>query len=266
VSGRRNAKETIHIERTTPHYEQVRMAAWVEDQEHTFLDSILNVSDLIYVKVCNVKRRSSPPRTRRRQAHFTGKRPPGRPRSEQAHEAILRSALVLLEDVGFQQLSVEAVADAAKVSKATVYRWWPNKAALVADAFATSSVEQLHFPDTGSVLTDINRQMKRVIELFLGPQGRMVSALIGGGQSDPELTQAFRERFMRPRREEAYEILQRAVARGELSADIDFDLLLDALYGPIYMRFLIGHRPLTQSFAKGLCELVLTPLLLSKGE
>jgi AcrR family transcriptional regulator len=203
---------------------------------------------------------------RRRQAHSGDKRPPGRPRSEQAKEAILRSALVLLEDVGFQQLSVEAVADAAKVSKATVYRWWPNKAALVADAFATSSVEQLHFPDTGSVLTDIRRQMKRVIELFLGPHGRMVSALIGGGQSDPELTRAFRERFMHPRREEAYRTLQRAIERGELAAEVDFDLLLDALYGPIYMRFLIGHGPLSRDFARELCDLVLKPALLNKGE
>jgi AcrR family transcriptional regulator len=175
----------------------------------------------------------------------------------------LRSALALLENVGFQQLSMEAVADAAKVSKATVYRWWPSKAALVADAFASSAVEQLHFPDTGSVLTDISRQMTRVIEVFLGPRGRMVSTLIGGGQSDPELTRAFRERFLLPRREEAYRILQRAVERGELQPGVDFDLLLDALYGPIYMRFLIGHDQLTRGFARKLCNMVLKPVLIS---
>ena len=195
----------------------------------------------------------------------TVKRSPGRPRSEQAQEAILRSTLALLETVGFQELSVEAVANDANVSKATVYRWWPNKAALVADAFASSSVEELHFPDTGSVYSDISYQMTRVVQVFRSRRGRLVSALIGGGQSDPELLRAFRERFMRPRREEAYRTLQRAVERGELSSEIDFDLLLDALYGPIYMRFLIGHASLSREFVLDLCDLVLKPVLLTRN-
>jgi AcrR family transcriptional regulator len=160
---------------------------------------------------------------------------------------------------------MEAVATKANVSKATLYRWWPNKAALVADSFASSAVEELHFPDTGSVQSDISHQMTRVVQIFHSRRGRMVSALIGGGQSDPELIQAFRQRFMVPRREEAYRILQRAVERGELPPGIDFDLLLDALYGPIYMRFLIGHAPLSRKFVLELCELVLRPVLVRQN-
>ena len=71
-----------------------------------------------------------------------GKRPPGRPRSEESRQAILRSTLKLLKETGFPQLSIEAIAADADVSKATVYRWWPTKAALVADAFSASPDEE----------------------------------------------------------------------------------------------------------------------------
>jgi len=193
------------------------------------------------------------------------RRPPGRPRSEQAQKAIVRSVLELLEEVGFQVLSIEAVAERAKVSKATVYRWWPNKAALIADAFHASAVEELRFPNTGSVLKDISEQMIRLVKVFRSSRGRLVSALIAGGQSDRELIEAFQQRFLLPRRREAYQTLERAVERGELSSEVDFDLLLDTLYGPIYMRFLIRHDSLNREFALNLCDLVLKPLT-SRGK
>jgi len=187
-----------------------------------------------------------------------GKRPPGRPRSEQSRQAILRSTLKLLrQQGGFPDLSIEAIAADANVSKATVYRWWPNKAALVADAFSASAEEELQFPDTGSVGSDMSLQMRRVIRLFRSPRGKIVAALLAGGQSDPELIEAFRERFLWPRRRQAYKTLQRGVDRGELPRDSNFDLILDALYGPIYMRFLIRHDELREDFADQICGLVL---------
>lgn len=76
-------------------------------------------------------------------------------------------------------------------------------------------------------------------------------------QSDPDLIDAFRERFVRPRRREAYDTLRRAIGRGELPQDLDMDLTLDALYGPIYMRFLIRHDDLTDEFVEQLCDLVI---------
>jgi AcrR family transcriptional regulator len=185
------------------------------------------------------------------------KRPPGRPRSEQARLAILRSTLKLLEENGFSDLTIEDVAARAAAGKATVYRWWPNKAALIADAFASSTTRKLHFPDTGSVRTDMRQQMRQVIKVFRSRRGRIVSAILGAGQSDRELITAFRERFLWPRRREAYATLQRGILRGELRKNIDMDLILDSLYGPIYMRFLIRHDNLTPDFVDRLCELVL---------
>ncbi|MGA8527039.1 MAG: TetR/AcrR family transcriptional regulator [Candidatus Sulfotelmatobacter sp.] len=200
-------------------------------------------------------RQKSPARGKR--ARGRGKRPPGRPRSEEARLAILRSTLKLLGENGFSELTIEAVAAHAGVGKATVYRWWSNKAALIADAFASSATRKLHFPDTGSVRTDMSQQMRQLIKILCSRRGRIVSAILGGGQSDRDLIAAFRERFLRPRRQEAYATLQRGIQRGELRKDVDMNLILDSLYGPIYMRFLIRHDKLTPDFVDSLCELVL---------
>jgi AcrR family transcriptional regulator len=186
-----------------------------------------------------------------------GSRPPGRPRSEAARVAILRSALNLLGKNGFADFTIEHVAASANVGKATVYRWWPNKAALIADAFASSATRRLHFPDTGSVFTDMSRQMRQLVKVFRSPRGRVVSAILAGGQNDKELISAFRERFLWPRRQEAYATLWRGIRRGELRRNIDKDLLLDSLYGPIYMRFLIRHDSLSPGFVDELCRLAL---------
>jgi AcrR family transcriptional regulator len=184
-------------------------------------------------------------------------RPPGRPRSEQARVAIQSSTLKLLAEKGFSELTIEAVAAHANVARATVYRWWPNKAALIADAFAGSTTRDLHFPDTGSVLQDMNQQMRQLVKVFRSPRGKIVSAMLGAGQSDSSLIAAFRERFLKPRRREAYATLQRGIVRGQLPRNIDKDLLLDSLYGPIYMRFLIRHDSLTPEFVDGICALML---------
>src|ERR1700676_3934528 len=122
-------------------------------------------------------------------------RAPGRSRSEQDRVAILRSALTLLGKNGFADLTIEEVAANASVGKATVYRWWPNKAALIADAFASSATRKLHFPDTGSVRTDMSPQMRQVIKIFCSRRGRILAAILAAGQSDRSLTSAFRERF-----------------------------------------------------------------------
>ena len=189
------------------------------------------------------------------------KRSPGRPRSEESRQSILRSTLKLLKQQGgFAELSIEAIAADASVGKTTVYRWWPTKAALVADAFSTSADEELRFPNTGSVQSDMSLQMRRLIRIFRSRRGKVVAALLAGGQSDPKLIEAFRDRFLWPRRKQAYQTLQRGIDRGELPADCDLDLVLDSLYGPIYMRFLIRHDKLEENFADEICGLVLNGL------
>jgi AcrR family transcriptional regulator len=163
----------------------------------------------------------------------------------------------LLQHTGFDELTIEAIAADAGVGKATVYRWWASKGALVVDAFASGTESKLHFPDTGSVYRDVSFQMRRAVAIFRSPQGRIVAALLGAGQSDSELLEAFRARFLRPRRQEAYKTLLRGIDRGELPRGLDLDLVLDILYGAIYMRFLIRHDELSAAYVNEVCQLVI---------
>jgi hypothetical protein len=103
----------------------------------------------------------------------------------------------------------------------------------------------------------MNQQMRQVVKIFRSRRGRILSAILAAGQSDRDVIAAFRERFMKPRRQEAYATIRRGIQRGELRHNVDLDVLLDSLYGPIYMRFLIRHDKLTLDFADSLCKLVL---------
>lgn len=171
----------------------------------------------------------------------TERRGPGRPRSDEARQAILASTLALLKEEGFNTLSIEGIATHAGVGKATVYRWWPNKAALVIDAFVETIGPELRFPKDTPVREAIHQQMRRVTRLMRGEFGNILAVIIGAGQSQPEMVEAVRKHWIEPRRKEARELVSRAQERGELRPDISADTILDILYGPLYFRLLVGH-------------------------
>jgi AcrR family transcriptional regulator len=187
-------------------------------------------------------------------------RPPGRPRSERARRAILQAANELLESEGFAAVSVEAIAERAGVSKATIYRWWPNRAAVVMDGFLSIVSSEVPFPHTGHAREDIRIHMRRLTEAFSGKIGRTVAALIAEGQGDPELAEALRSRWLSVRRTEAREILELGIERGELREDLDPEVAVDVLYGPLYYRMLVGHAPLDDDFADALADHVFAGL------
>jgi AcrR family transcriptional regulator len=183
-------------------------------------------------------------------------RSPGRPRSEEARKAILESTLELLKQSGFADLSIESIASHAGVGKATVYRWWPNKGGLVMDAFVSVAEQELSFPPSGPVEKAIREQMKKWSSIFGGPLGRIIAAVIGAGQSQPEMLEAFQNYYVEPRRREARELLKQAMKNGELRPDLDPNLILDILYGPLYFRLLIQSGPLTLAFIDQVFDIV----------
>jgi AcrR family transcriptional regulator len=190
----------------------------------------------------------------------TEKRKAGRKRNEDTRMVILHTALSMLEKLGFAALTVEGVAASAGVGKATIYRWWPNKAALVMEAYLTLRREHFEFRDTGDFRADLREQMHRVVEAFRGQDGRTMASILGSAQSDPELAQSFREGWLDKRRAESYAFLEAAVERGQLSRAVNRTQLLDALYGPLYYRLLIGHQPVTTELADFVAENLLGSL------
>ncbi|HVZ18932.1 MAG TPA: TetR/AcrR family transcriptional regulator, partial [Terriglobales bacterium] len=164
----------------------------------------------------------------------TVSRPPGRPRSDEARKAILVSTLDLLEEVGFSSLCIEGIAARAGVSKATVYRWWKNKAELVVEAFLSMVGPELRF-NTDEPLEDALRsQMHRLAKIFSSSVGTVIAAVIGAGQSEPEMLKAFTDGWIEPRRADARQLLQDEMDRGAMRDDVPPDVMLDLLYGAFY--------------------------------
>lgn len=187
-------------------------------------------------------------------------RPRGRPRSEKARRAILRAAGELLERDGFAAVTVEAIAIRAGVSKATIYRWWPNKAAVVTDSFLELIAPEIHFDGTGSAREDLRLQMRALAKIFAGNSGRIIAALVAEGHAEPEIADTFRDRWTAKRREEVRRVLERGIQNGELRGDLDLEVAMDALYGPIYYRLLVGHAPLSANFIDTLVDHVMRGL------
>jgi AcrR family transcriptional regulator len=166
-------------------------------------------------------------------------RRPGRPRSPEAHAAILRAALELAVEGGLRGLSMEAIAARAGVGKATIYRRWKSKAALVAEAIGTIAVTPA-VPDTGSVHGDFTATSSAAVDRMAPEAFRVLPRLMADAGDDPELLEALHEALVRPRRAVLSEILRRGIARGEVRADIDLDLVIDMLLGPLIARVLMS--------------------------
>ncbi len=168
---------------------------------------------------------------------------PGRPRSERAHQAILRATLELLLEQGFAEMSVEGVATRAGVGKATIYRRWPSKADLVAEAVGRLSHKALDPVDTGSVRGDLILLAEQAFHTQeAGEVTEIMLKLMNERARYPELQAAFIRRVVQPRRRIVAEILERGIARGELRPDVDIDLLIDVLIGPIVYRSMLAAK------------------------
>jgi len=182
---------------------------------------------------------------------------PGRPRCPVTHQNILQATRELVDEIGFGNLTIEGIAARAGVGKTTIYRRWPNKSSIVMDAFFEDISPVASFPDTGNIREDIRRQMRKLIKELNGPTGCKVATLMANGQFDKEMAEAFRARWIEQRRCEALDVIKRGIEKGEIRNDADPEVLVDALYGPIYFRLLSGHAPLTQQFADELANLVI---------
>jgi AcrR family transcriptional regulator len=172
----------------------------------------------------------------------------GRPRSQAAHDAILKAALRLVTKRGFRAVGVNEIAAAAGVGKMTLYRHWPNKAALVMDSLLILIGSETAFPEAGSALESLRRQLDLQVAFFRSPRGNLIRSLVAEAQSDPELAGAFRDRWLNPRREGVRQIMQAAIAEGSLRRDLDIDAAIDLLYGSLYYRLLLASGPLDERF------------------
>jgi AcrR family transcriptional regulator len=166
-------------------------------------------------------------------------RRPGRPRSPEAHAAILRAALELAAEGGLRGLSMEAIAARAGVGKATIYRRWKTKEALFTEGLRSIALAP-DVPDTGSVRGDIEEAGSAAVGRLSSEAFRVLPRLLAEAGDDPELLEALHTALLGPRRAVVGAILRRGVTRGELREDLDVDLVTDMLMGPLVARLLMS--------------------------
>jgi AcrR family transcriptional regulator len=184
-----------------------------------------------------------------------------RPRSIRARQAILEATNELLADGGLPHTTIDAISARSGVSKATIYKHWPSRTAVAAEAFGLRMSAALPLPDTGSARGDFSTQVRLVSEFYASAAGTVFAQLLAASVTDPGAATFFRVFFLAERRRAIGQLWQRALDRGEVDPAIDVDVAQDILFGPLIFRLLTGHAPLTAEQARQITDAALRGLL-----
>jgi AcrR family transcriptional regulator len=192
----------------------------------------------------------------------------GRPRDEARDAAILGATLVVLGDVGYDRLTIDAVATEAKASKATVYRRWAGKAALVVDAIQTlnpttpaGELPDCLWPDTGSLRGDLIAGCHSFVDRLNSDEGKLMLAVMTAQAHDPELAAAMRAATYDDKRRSCRVLADRAVARGELTSTAGTDTFTEVLPAIIFNRLLLSDQGFDEAFITHVVDDIALPLL-----
>jgi AcrR family transcriptional regulator len=183
-------------------------------------------------------------------------------RNERSRQAILTATADLLGEVSYTKLTVEAIAARAGVGKQTIYRWWPDKGALVLDAYLTLvGVDQdLAFPDSGDLETDLRSVLGFVVHSLADPVfERRYRALLSAIQDDPTLAAALLDRLLKPWLAATRQRLGAAQQAGQLR-EVDLEVAAELLYGPVYYRWLLRTGPISPQYVDAVVAMTLRAL------
>lgn len=188
-------------------------------------------------------------------------------RSEASRRAILDAAIDLVLSTGFEALSIEGIARQAGVGKQTIYRWWPSKGAVFLDAFLERRVEQRSdFPlleplDTGDIAADVRRLIGAEVAHLATPRVEApYRALMVALQADPELAAQALERLIRPSMARITDWLAAAQRRGDVRTDLDLDVAVELMLGPLFQRWMLRTGPLDDAYANTMADTLLVLL------
>lgn len=192
-------------------------------------------------------------------AQDSKRRPGGR--SARVRQAVLDAAFAELGEKGYGGLSIEAVALRSGVAKTTVYRRWPTRDELVADALDSRSDRNEQVPDTGTLRGDLNEFCEGVRAKLTSNHGKaMLKSLVAAVDQSPEVVETV-QRFWRERRDVGAHLIERWIRRGVLRPDTNADLLVEAILAPVYLRVLLPGGPLTKDVLAGFIDLALDGVL-----
>jgi len=175
-------------------------------------------------------------------------RPAGRPRSEASRVSILETAYSFLRGHPVAAISIIHIARKAGVSTATVYRWWSTKEELLLDAFLHQAGPEHCLGCKGLPLERLKEYIRQVGRSFTGENGAVVARLLTAIQEDQALRKEFLKRVFTPQEKEIQATVREAIKRGELPRDLDIELFLDSIIGPLLARVLFRHERIDEAF------------------
>src|SRR5437879_6150222 len=177
----------------------------------------------------------------------------GRPPSEMAasHAAIVDAVYTLLQEKSVRDLTIEEVAKRARVGKPTLYKWWPTKATLVLAMLCERMAPNLEKPTVLTAEESLRFRVRRLIDAFNGPFGKIVAGLIAEGQSEPAVLQEFFDRWVSPRRNATIADLQRGKHAGELRPETEPELLERRALRRSLLPLLVALWPIDQAIWRG---------------
>jgi AcrR family transcriptional regulator len=180
----------------------------------------------------------------------------GRPPSPGVDERILEAALAMLADGGYAGFRLEALAARAGVAKTTILRRWPSKAAVAAAAVERLALQTVDLPASGTLRGDLHALLTSAVTVFTHGDGRFVPRLIRESGHHPEIADLL-QTVIHTRRLAYRRVLGRAIARHELDPDVDQDLVIDLLIGPIWTRLLVTRDPITDGLIDEIVDVVI---------
>ncbi len=186
-------------------------------------------------------------------------------RSDDREAAILRGTLELITEVGYDQMTMDAVAARAHASKATIYRRWPGKPELVVTALKRYAAPAIAAPDTGDLRADLLGLLAAMRDSLAGQDAALILGLMMAMRHDPELAEVVRSQLVDAKRAAFGEVATKAVARGQLPADVDHNIAAEVTSAVLFSRLLITDQPLDDVFILHLVDAVLLPVLHRHG-
>jgi AcrR family transcriptional regulator len=184
---------------------------------------------------------------------------PNGARSLRVHDSVLRATRELLAEGGLAAATVDAISARSGVSKATVYKHWPSRTAVAAEAFGRIMADALPLPDTGSAAGDFTAHLRQVSNFYATQP--VFAELLAACVTERSAAPYFRKFFLAERRRNMAMLWQRAVERGEVDAGIDVAVAQDLLAAPLIFRLMTGHRPLSSEEADKIAAAALSGLL-----
>lgn len=185
----------------------------------------------------------------------------GRPRDVSRNVAIEKAAIELLREVGYERLSIEAVALRAHVSKSTIYRRWKNKAQLITDAVHHYAFCKVPAIDTGTLRGDLIEIITEKVKTMKSADGQLFAGLMAAAQNDSDLSNILATSMSAGASHAHAAIFARAIQRGEISTSVKPEKIYELVPAVIGFRLFMTHQGINRKFIENFVDEILLPLL-----